>query len=142
MRKNDIFTIVIYFVLLLFDIAISNKIPFLLTVSFLAVALVIDFSNLYLNLVLLLINDLFFGNFMGEYASLVVIGVFLYKSIFKRLKTPKIFGLLIVSILLFLGINISSKNLVSSFDFFFYNFLASTMFLFIMYLISYDKAKV
>ncbi|MEF3245599.1 MAG: hypothetical protein K6343_06455 [Caldisericaceae bacterium] len=142
MRKNDIFTIVIYLVLLLFDIAISNKIPFLFTVSFLVVDLVIDFSNLYLNIALLLINDLIFGNFMGEYASLVVIGVFLYKSIFKRLKTPKIFGLLTVFILLFFGINISSKNLVVSFDFFFYNFLVSTVILFIMYLISYGKAKV
>ncbi|GEM_PF-4396051 len=142
MRKNDIFTIVIYFVLLFFDIAVSNKIPFLFTVAFLVVALVSDFSNLYLNIALLLINDLIFGNFMGEYASLVVVGVFLYRSIFKRLKMPKIFGLLTVSILLFVGINISSKNLVVSFAFSCYNFLVSTVLLFIMYLISYGKAKV
>lgn len=131
MKKSDYVVFLVFILLLIIDIAISSKVLFFLSLSFLSFIALKGIMDVKKVTFLLLIIDLMFGSFISEFSLPVILGVLIFFVIERRIKIPVVFGVFFISLFLFLSSYFISRNLNNSVMFslltFFCTLLLSTI---------------
>lgn len=130
MKRNKIIFLVLFLVFFLFDVAVSFKVNFLFSLSFVIAMFLLDNSLDYI--LYLFAIDAFFGKFIGLFTFPITSGVFLSSFVYSKFKIPFFVQILVVDVFVFFTLFLATKNADYSVKFGILTFIFSSLFLFLL----------
>ena len=127
MRKNNICFLILFFVFFIIDILIGNRTYFYFSLPFVITFGIFYTLNEYLLIGSLLVIDIFFALFIGEFTLPSLVGIYFASFISSKVRFPKVLQLSTIFSLLLLVILLISRNYKNSFNFIIESFVFSLL---------------